>query len=278
MKKSLKMEDAFVEVWNNNKLTYPEMEDDAKLIVSQVRNILPVTGTAKKIGDVEIPISTFWRKFIPQVKSALPKTDIMIGKYKFSMKYRKDHLLFSGGQGETLGAFYAALEDNQEKFRQYVMSVIEEHTASLKTVRNDDMFMKEFLSGKHTKARVEIQNFFDTNKDFLNSFLYEILSGNKKFEGNPIGIANAMLLYDLNDTKIFTLTKNNITKNITGVKVNIRWRKFQAKDMIRSILVLEPKKVEEGVMDTLKSVISYSWDKIMKMFGLEPNIDVEIKW
>src|SRR5574343_844839 len=161
MKKSLKMEDSLVEVWNGGELTYPEMKEDAKIIVDQIKKILPDVTPAKKIADIQVPVSNFWKKFLPQVKTALPKTDIVIGKYKLSMKYKQHHLLFSGGQGETLGSFYAALEDNNERFRQYVMNVIEEHASSLKNVKIDDFFMKEFLSGKHTKAREEIQKFFD---------------------------------------------------------------------------------------------------------------------
>jgi hypothetical protein len=278
LKKSQKMESAFVEVWNNQKLTYPDMEEYAKLVVATIREKLQLTSLAKLIADIQIPVSPFWKEYVPQVKTALPKTDIMIEKWKLSMKWRQNHLIFQGGEGETLGSFYAALEDNQEDFRSYVDEVIRKHASILKNVSMANQNMIDAITNKQEPIRQSLQEFFDTNKDFQTSLLREILSGNKKFGDNKIAVANSMLLYDASNSIIFPLTKDNIYKHMGNVKVSIKWRKFNAKQMMRNMLQLEPIRVEEGVVDTIKSVMTKGWDKVLKMFGLVPDIDIEIKW
>jgi hypothetical protein len=85
---SEKMEMVICDVWNTGSCKrYSDLEDQGKKVVKILQQYIPAFEKAVFLGNNKFPLTNFWREFSNDVKDH-PKTDIKIGSYRISLKFK----------------------------------------------------------------------------------------------------------------------------------------------------------------------------------------------
>jgi hypothetical protein len=176
----------------------PKMIEDAENILKQ--NDLTGGNEAKQLGASSLPTTEFWRSH--GAVNTTPKTDIIIGDKKISLKVGPSQLM-SGAGSELTATFYAALKNSPEVKKEVVDNIVNtikkvfvKGTTKLGNVRQakqkgDDPILNIAVD-KMGDLKNDIKNFFNNNPEFLTSFAYEAATGEEKFGGNE-GTADYIL-------------------------------------------------------------------------------------
>jgi hypothetical protein len=168
----------------------PKMIEDAENILKQ--NNLTGGSGAKQLGSSSSPLSEFWKSH--GAVNTTPKTDIIIGDKKISLKVGPSQLM-SGAGNELTATFYAALKNSPNVRKE----IIDDITNTIKKVfvkgttksgnvrqakqKGDDPILNTAVD-KMGDLKKDIKNFFDNNPEFLTNFAYEAATGEEKFGGN----------------------------------------------------------------------------------------------
>jgi len=168
----------------------PKMIEDAENILKQ--NNLTGGSGAKQLGSSSSPLSEFWKSH--GAVNTTPKTDIIIGDKKISLKVGPSQLM-SGAGNELTATFYAALKNSPNVRKE----IIDDITNTIKKVfvkgttksgnvrqakqKGDDPILNIAVD-KMGDLKKDIKNFFDNNPEFLTNFAYEAATGEEKFGGN----------------------------------------------------------------------------------------------
>jgi hypothetical protein len=168
----------------------PKMIEDAENILKQ--NNLTGGSGAKQLGSSSSPLSEFWKSH--GAVNTTPKTDIIIGDKKISLKVGPSQLM-SGAGNELTATFYAALKNSPNVTKE----IIDDITNTIKKVfvkgttksgnvrqakqKGDDPILNTAVD-KMGDLKKDIKNFFDNNPEFLTNFAYEAATGEEKFGGN----------------------------------------------------------------------------------------------
>ena len=193
----------------------PEMIEDAKHILKQ--NNLTGGSSAKQLGSSSAPTTSFWKSH--GAINNTPKTDVIIGDKKISLKVGPSQLM-SGAGNELTATFYAALKNSLNVQKEMVDNI----TDTIKKVfvkgttksgnvrqakqRGDDEILNAAVD-KMKELKKEIKTFFESNPEFLINFAYEAATGEEKFGGN-LGTADYILSISANykNGKLYKIDKN----------------------------------------------------------------------
>jgi len=149
-------------------------------------------------------------------RNKTPKTDIMAGKHKISLKKYGGSQLMSAGQDEAISTFEAAMETYSKTNKRQVMKMIDDIQSKMGQMSEKGTIgalEKKIQSGKkltdaETKSAAELSvlniNAKELN-DSLNSvfqdmrfkshFCWEAATGNIKFEPTPDAAANVIITF-----------------------------------------------------------------------------------
>jgi hypothetical protein len=213
-------ESALVKAWYNlNEKEMPKdaisSEDATKLetnskMVSKAEAIikdlnLQGGSSARQTGRGVGNTTAFWQSFGATNKT--PKTDVILGDKKISVKVGPSQLM-SGGKEESTATFYAAMEETPELLdTPEAKDVINTFDKFVKTgVTQADKVGKELSKGTnkilndadeaHKEMRSKLQLLFDKDKDFKIAFAREAMSGYKKFGTDSESAADWILSSD----------------------------------------------------------------------------------
>jgi hypothetical protein len=213
-------ESALVKAWYNlNKKIMPKnaisVEDDTKLktnpkMVSKAEAIikdLNLQGgdSARQTGRGVGNTTAFWQSFGATDKT--PKTDVILGDKKISVKVGPSQLM-SGGKAESTATFYSAMKDTPELLESpEAKAVINTFDKFVKTgVTQTDKVAKELTKGTnkilddadkaHKEMKSKLQDLFDKSEAFKTAFAREAMSGYKKFGPNSEASADWVLSAD----------------------------------------------------------------------------------
>lgn len=176
----------------------PKMIDDAKNILKQ--NNLTGGNSAQQLGSSSSPLTDFWKSH--GAINTTPKTDIILGDKKISLKVGPSQLM-SGAGNELSATFYAALKNTPEVQKEIVdhitdtiKKVFVKGTTKAGNVRQakqkgDDEILNQAVD-KMGELKKDIKFFFTKNPEFLTNFAYEAATGEQKFGGNA-GTADYIL-------------------------------------------------------------------------------------
>jgi hypothetical protein len=176
----------------------PKMIEDAENILKQT-NLTGGSG-AKQLGASSLSTTEFWKSH--GAVNTTPKTDIIIGDKKISLKVGPSQLM-SGAGSELTATFYAALKNSPEVKKEVVDNIVDtikkvfvKGTTKSGNVRQakqkgDDPTLNMAVD-KMGDLKNDIKNFFNNNPEFLTSFAYEAATGEEKFGGNE-GTADYIL-------------------------------------------------------------------------------------
>ena len=210
----------------------------AKNIQKRVGNS-PITQFGA--GKSKSNLSSFWTSY--GGSDGTPKTDMYNKDYNISLKKKGGSQLASGGKGETIATFHAALEylgkqDGDSPQIDKIMKQIEENFAKISTKYSktaleklskdkknlssaDKKAVSDFITAEafHKELNKEIQDnlTFDTQPDFLKWYTYEAMSGYKKFSRQK-GKASVCLEFDSSNgdvSKFIEVTKGGKSNGLT---------------------------------------------------------------
>lgn len=249
-------ESALVKAWYNiNKKEMPKdaisEEDDAKLktnssMVSKAEAIIKdlnlqggegARQTGRGVGNT----TAFWQSFGATNKT--PKTDVILGDKKISVKVGPSQLM-SGGKEESTATFYAAMEETPDLLDSpEAKEVINTFDKFVKTgTTQSDKVAKELSKGTnkilndadkaHKEMKSKLQALFDKDKDFKIAFAREAMSGYKKFGPDSNSAADWVLSADksLNKGDIHSINDDSYVSKIADqMNMNVRFKSTSEK-------------------------------------------------
>jgi len=198
-----------IEVINSN----PEAKVSGKRIAEYIlKNRSDLAGAqAEQYGRASTKLTSFWTSFGATNKT--PKTDILIGDARFSLKIGMAQLM-SGGQSESMATFNAALKSSDKSLSETpqfkkVSGIIESFvTASVAPGKlraiikkgNNDVVNKG--EAAHKQCMTEMGSLFEQSKDFKIAFAREAMSGFEKFGKDALAAAEFMLVSSHDGTNV----------------------------------------------------------------------------
>jgi hypothetical protein len=261
-KMALEMEDAIVTAWNTKPPYWPRAFTIGRPVADNVVAYLREQGVrgkkAKKVTRKQTKITKQWARYGGVDNT--PKTDILIGAYRLSLKTGGRSRLMSGGKGESAATFYNVLDRVDLKDSEVITTIssmldkwekkivgsapLSKEKRKSEILKQADMMHKEMTS--------IMEDFFSTNKDFRNAFAKEAMTGEIKFGRGSPGQAN----YILKVLDQFTGKKNalhdctnpayiaNIAKQMN---LRVEWKSTKTKGQYRywSVLSLALDKMNE---------------------------------
>jgi hypothetical protein len=236
-------EDAICAMWNEKhdysyNFDYNQMiEDQAIAIVDRLENKIRATAKAQPYGRVIMPdVSDFWHEHTNR-PDRTPKTDLIIGDYKISLKMGEKTQLASpkvvNAEGEAL-FFHAVERSNLEdeivqKFRDWF--TFDEEGISKLGASTKEIVAKgeEYFKANQRELTKDIKEIIKNNKEFAFHFVEETMSGDRKFEnvgGAEEGVAEYVLVceYDGSAIVMHDISKSYVNKIADQVEIYVAWK------------------------------------------------------
>ena len=211
----VQMEHAIVSVWNGGGI--PPIAKDPRITKEGVDIIVnslkgKAKGKATVLGASTLEVSPNWAKYFPGGKvpggTKTPKTDIVIGGSKISLKSGKSAQLMSSAKGESLATFYnvadkLSLNDAVKKVTGKLEKIMTSGITlepDIETAILSDKLVQAADKG-HKEATKMLTNLFNKDINFKTEFAREAMSGEIKFS-NGIGAAQFMLAVEFDGSKV----------------------------------------------------------------------------
>ena len=257
---------------------------------------------AEQYGRAKATLTSFWSGY--GAKNKTPKTDVLIGDMRFSVKVGLAQLM-SGGKEETLATYYAALvnsDKNIEKDPQFskVTGVLESFVKNtlapsklapiIKSGTNPVVNAAEVA---HKDCMKELGTLFENNKNFKIEFAREAMSGYMKYGKSDNAAAEWMLVstHDGSKVQVHSVEDDSYCEKIANkMRLQARFKTSSRKLggiktgeynywSVVSLIVdafdeaYSPYKgqvLSEGMLDKIKSKVSgfFSkvWNKVKKFY------------
>jgi hypothetical protein len=309
-------ESALVKAWYEiNRKKMPEdaipsadankLDDDPDM-VSKAKKIIKDLGlqggkSARQTGRGAGSTTSFWKKF--GATDATPKTDIILGDKRISVKVGSSQLM-SGGVAESTATFYAAMEATPEllnspeakavlnTFNDFVKAGYTKSggvEANLKA--NKDKILTA-ADKAHKIMKSQLQALFDESESFKIAFAREAMSGYQKFGVDSDASADYILSTDSSLTKGSIHSVNDdsyVSKIANQMNLTVRFKSTSEKLKgektgryrfwsVVSLIVNPSKNLDENIFtDTIKTVKNVLQTGINKIVNfLFPPEDIEV--
>jgi len=208
-----------------------------------------LTGKAERTGGGSVSTTDLWSQYwAPQsvpASTKTPKTDIIIGGKRISLKAGPDAQLMSGGVNESTATFYAAVDQMGKDKLTGIYGKIEDAILNLAPARvaagqlgdvikqGQDKLVNKADSA-HKVLMKDMNTLFATDSEFGYEFCYEAMTGDVKF-GNAAGgkggtewaAASHMLVCEFDGSKpsIHAATdRSYVNKIVNNTKVSVRFK------------------------------------------------------
>ena len=264
---------------------YPKYAESATLTAKSFTKFADTAMIQYGGGGGKKNLSSFWIE--RGGTNGTPKTDMYTKQYNISLKKKGGSQLASGGTGETISSFYAALEymgvdRNAKKDIDKIMKQIENNFAK---VRNKDLtagLATKIATGKKKvdltpKLKKDIELFsttekfhkelnkeiidilsFEKNPLFREWYCFEVMSGYKKFS-NKQSVASVCIEFDPNDgqiTKFIPVTSDGKNDGLSGDTPKIS---KEVKDISSKMKIFSAWKTGDGSPASVLRVIPSSY-------------------
>jgi len=305
------IEKVIVNLWNGEKIVddrYLYWIDTAKRVINYLE-ANGVSGIAKNVGRKKAPTTKQWQKY-KKSKKDTPKTDIIIGKYKISIKVGSSQLI-AAAKDEAMATFFNVIE--KKKYDKLMINEIKDRVLNFsrgRTVlgsnpkKTSDPIIKE-IDHFHKETQQYFKDMFKNNPQFMLSFIQEAISGEIKFGKSNYASANWILTIGKGDNGIIKFNKTNdpmlLSEIASRTSISVRFKstsvktknalpnernfwtvlmmvdKFKFKNE-SSMEIVSESKISRGIKKFLNSILSklkLSVNKIFKFIGLEPIIKIK---
>jgi len=216
-------EAALVQAWYNiNKKEVPkdaiDPKESAKLeakpdMVKKAEDAvksLNLSGGSSAQGTgrgINASLTPFWSS--KGATNKTPKTDVILGDKKLSVKVGSSQLM-SGGKEESMATFYAAMEDTPDlldspeakavisTFDKFIKSGITKSGGVEKNLKDNTDEIITDGDKAHKEMKANLQSLFNKSEKFKTAFAREAMSGYKKFGPDSPASADFVLSADKN--------------------------------------------------------------------------------
>ena len=225
------------EEWKRAEKFWADYETASMKLGNAFVKELKIKGLLKQLGSATLDTNKDWKGI-----NKTPKTDLLYGKQKISLKKSGGSQLMSAGKAESISTFEAAMSmysiDKSGKTKvNNVMKEIENRMGKLSTATTISRLEALRDSGKKLsktdKDAIEEMEGLQLEAEFLNKklnslfedqifkqyFCWEAATGETKFKPSPNGISNKLVVF--NDTGSISSTlildsPNKAGKTIAG--------------------------------------------------------------
>ena len=201
-------EEFIIAAWN--KETLPDLDSVDAASANGIIDYLKhngVSGHASKLPhgpNVTSDWSKFWKPDNVPGSTKTPKTDIVIGKHKISVKKGAAQLM-SGGKNESKATFYAAVQNAgiqdelilniQSKLDLLTQSSISAGEVAKEIKKNEDSILQK-ANEVNNEVKELMRKAFANNKEFRRAFVSEAMTGDVKFGNTSSASAEYVLATD----------------------------------------------------------------------------------
>jgi len=256
-------------------------------------------GVASGMGGVTHEVTEFWKKYFEGGKvpgaTKTSKTDVMIGKRRYSMKMGGAQLM-SGAKEESTATFFAAANKANKSIKGSLTSQIEAEIkgladssvadvkgtiGALKVSKKDKAINK---AEKAHKALMEtLRGIFNNDTGFAVAFVHEAMSGDTKFGSTSPARAKYILSTNEDGTKIGVYDIDDAAfcaKIANEVRVQVRFKSESEKSKGKktgyyrywSVVALILAKIEEEFAAAgpvlNEGILSNIWGKIVEFVSM----------
>jgi len=265
-------EEVIIATWNGE--TPPETKeispDAGKKVVTYLK-AQGLKGKATKLPtkgvDVTKDWSQFWRPDSVPGSTKTPKTDILIGDTRISLKMGAAQLM-SGGINESKATYYAAmqslksLEDEiikstHDKLDNLTRSSIAAGQVDKELKAGKDEFLKK-ANDTNNEVKKLMKDIFANNADFRRAFVKEAMTGEVKFGKSTKAYAEYVLSADKKGDSVNlhkATDKSFLDKVASKTDVTVRFKSTSVKSKGEktgqyrywTVIALGVKKLEEEI-------------------------------
>jgi hypothetical protein len=261
-----------------------KLKSNPKIVkaASNTINALKLTGGKKAMSTgrsgASVSLTPFWSG--QGATNTTPKTDVILGNKKISVKVGNSQLM-SGGKNESLATFYAAAKkvpgilktkEAQDVIKTFDKFVEGGYTKSGGVADNLKSGKDQIIKAgdeAHKEMATKLENLFNKSEAFKIAFAQEAMSGYEKFGPDSIASADWVLSTDKNygNPKIkSTQDDSYATKIADQMKLTVRFKSTSEKLKGEKTgryrfwsvvsLISDPTKLKEGITDTIKSYVN----------------------
>lgn len=208
-------EEVIVAAWNGTPepKTKSISPDAGKKIVKYLKSQNITGKSASKLPTKGVDVTSEWSKFwLPEKvppATKTPKTDILIGNNRISLKMGAAQLM-SGGTNESKATFYAALRSMEKSGQDVNTELFKEIWSKLDTLtkgaiakgkvegeiqKGKDKFLTQ-ANKVNNEVKALMQKAFSDNQDFRKAFVREAMTGEIKFSSKSTAYAEYVLSSD----------------------------------------------------------------------------------
>ena len=271
--------------FNDSQQYYPTYEKAAEAVANSFKNDLGATTKMTQYGGTggKVNLSDSWKDW--GGKNGTPKTDMYTDNFNISLKKKGGSQLATGGSGETIANFHAALEylgssRKEDAVISDIMTKIENnfktvHTrfnktdlkniakgqSNIKLSADDKEVMKKYNETEkfHKDLNKELDDVlkFENRPEFRKWYCFEAMSGLKKFK-NIQSVASVCVTFDPIKG---TLSKINVTPNgkSSGLEGSIPKVSQEVEDLAAKVKIFSAwKSTGANPRSVLRLVSSYN--------------------
>lgn len=191
----------------------PQALEAGRKIAQQVLNKYPQLKKkdAEQYGRAKASLTSFWKSY--GASDITPKTDVLIGDMRFSVKIGIAQLM-SGGKAESTATFEAAIKNSNpdivkseqyKKTTQVLEGFVKNTLAPSKLrplIKSGTNEVVNRAEKAHKDCMVELGRLFDESKSFKVEFAREAMSGYEKFGKDSNAAAEFMLVASADGGKV----------------------------------------------------------------------------
>jgi len=202
------MEQTIVDIWNDGKTRYSDLEENGKKIVEFLRKDIRLQGKAVHMGSGKVPISSEWKEW--GGTDGTPKTDLIIGNKRISLKKEGGSQLMSAKQGEATATVKAAIKainfDSTpivQKIEDYLHHFIEgKSQQNISAQKEGDTVTKDIIDAEkmHKEFQDYLRKVLNTNENLKIAMVFEAMTGDTKFVKGSEGRADNILVFGKDGT------------------------------------------------------------------------------
>jgi hypothetical protein len=214
----------------------PQALDAGEKMAQQIAKHFSNAGAkAEQYGRAKSTLTSFWKSF--GASDTTPKTDILIGNKRLSLKIGLAQLM-SGGQAESMATFYAALNSTPELKKepqfQKVNEVFESFVKSTLApsqlrpiIKKGDNPVVNAAEIAHKNCMKELGLLFEQSAKFKIAFAREAMSGYEKYGSKSNSAAEFMVVatHDGSNVSIHSIDDDAYCEKIANkMKLQARFK------------------------------------------------------
>ena len=262
----------------------------------------------QQTGRVKASLTPFWTSYGATNKT--PKTDIMLGQMRVSLKVGVSQLM-SGGKSESLATFHAAIKNSESSLTETVQyksaletldNFVESSVAPTQLrplIKSGENELVNRGEAAHKKIMQEMEAMFSQSEKFQVEFVKEAMTGREKFGPDSPATAEWILVVDHsgNSVDLKPITDEYCLEVAKKTKIQARFKTSSKKKGGEKVgysfwsvisLIVNDKKLkeetflEEGILDRFKKMLSNiksffqkTVDKMIDFLSIEPIIKLK---